>query len=308
MNTPAHIDLETDIIQRDEFVKFFFDKLDDVVWVLGKFCERAEWLMERDGRFTQVIAEMHLAATEVEDILKYAEVFDQNMSEMLLLANSCTLSDDFNQMRKTMQNTLSKLPMYCSNELADMSRLLKLSEEENEPTKTLNRQFLKSAYDVLKNFLQVLNALFFYIDHAYKSFEEVNDAQMKTLYDRMYMQYCSDNVQMLQEYADEVDDVREAKNELKEMFSRPALLHLYKRNVGKPHMLIREMRKQCLFENHLVEIFAYRAKMEKLKGMKEQEATPKIEIKEVVLQKNIENEFHNVEKGATGVKKEYYRD
>lgn len=308
MNTPAHIDLETDIIQRDEFVKFFFDKLDDVVLVLGKFCERADWLMEREGRISQLMAEVHLAATEVEGILKYADVFDQNMSQMLLLANGCTLSDNFREVRKQLQNTLSKLPMYCSNELADMSGLLKLSDEENEPTKTLNRHLLRSTKDILVNFGQVLNKMFFYIDHAYQSFEEVNDAQMRSLYDRLYMQYCNDNVQMLQEYADEVDDVREAKKELKEIFSRPMLLSLYQRNVGKPHLLIREMRKQCLFENHLIEIFAYRAKMEKLKGLTLTDEKTNIEIKELVLHKTVETEIKNVESGGTGVKKEYPKD
>ena len=44
-----------------------------------------------------------------------------------------------------------------------------------------------------------------------KSFEELNDARIKSLYESQYMRYCNDNVQMLQEYADEIDDVNEAK-------------------------------------------------------------------------------------------------
>lgn len=74
----GYIDLETDISQRSEFVKEFFDRLDDVVWVLGKFCERADWLMGRECRISQLMGEVHLASTEVESVLKYAEVFDLN--------------------------------------------------------------------------------------------------------------------------------------------------------------------------------------------------------------------------------------
>lgn len=302
MNTPAHIDLETDIIQRSEFVKEFFYKLNDVVWVLSKFCERADWLMERECRISQLMSEVNFASTEVEGILRYAEIYDQNMSEMLLLANGCELPKDFNVIRKQMQTILPRLLMYCSNELSDMSRLLMVSEEENEPTKTLNRQLLRMTEDIIKNFGQVLSRLFFHIDHAYKSFEEVNDAQMKILYDRQYMQYCDDNAKMLQEYADEIDDVSEAKRDLKELFSLPSLYNMYKRNIGKPNLLIREMRKQCMFENHLIEIFAYRAKMEKLKELKTNNVpqTP-IVYGDLVITKNVQNEVSGVAKGATGV-------
>jgi spore coat protein CotF len=74
---------------------------------------------------------------------------------------------------------------------------------------------------------------------------------------------------MLQEYADDIEDLRDAKKDLKkEGFSLPSLLNLFTRNTGKPHLLIREMRKACMYENHLIEIFAYKAKMEKLREMK----------------------------------------
>lgn len=279
MDSIATIDLETDVIQRCEFVKDFFDKLNDVVWVLGKFCERADWLMARESRVSQLMSEMNFAATEVEGILKYAEIFDINMSEMLLLANGCELPQDYQKVHKDLQSVLPRILPYCSNELEDMAKLLRASEEENEPTKTINRQMLREATNIIKNFGQVLQLLFFRIEHAYKSFEEVNDAQMKNLYDRQYMRYCNDNVQMLQEYVDEIDDVNEAKQDLKESFSHPLLLNMYKRNNGKPHLLIREMRQQCMFENHLIEIFAYRAKMEKLKSIKPRKPEPKIDIK-----------------------------
>jgi hypothetical protein len=288
MDSIAHIDLETDVMQRSEFVKDFFNKLDDVVWVLDKFCERAEWLMARESRVSQLMGEMNFAATEIEGILKYAEVFDINMSEMLLLANGCEPPKDYQKVRTRLQGVLPRIFPYCSKELEDMSKMLRASEEENEPTKTLNRQLLRNVKDIVTNFGQVLRLLFFRIEHAYKSFEEVNDAQMKNLYDRQYMRYCNDNVQMLQEYVDEIDDVNEAKQDLKESFSHPLLLNMYKRNNGKPHLLIREMRQQCMFENHLIEIFAYRAKMEKLKSIKSCKPESKIEI-------NIENYQPNIQ-------------
>ena len=308
MEESAYIDLETDISQRSEFVKYFFDKLDDVVWVLGKFCERADWLMSRECRISQLMAEVHIAATEVESILKYAEVFDQSMGEMLLLANGCELTQEYKEVRKQLQSVLPRILPYCSNELADMSGLLIVSEEENEPTKMLNRQLLRTTNVLVQNFAQVISRLFFHIDNAYKRFDEVNDAQMKLIFERQYERYCNDNMQMLQEYVDDVDDVREAKKELKDMFSHPALLNIYKRNIGKLHLLIREMRKQCYFETNLIEIFAYRAKMEKLKSMKQPDEKPKIEIKEVVLQKHVETEIHNIENGGIGVNKEYNKD
>lgn len=276
MSAVATIDLETDVIQRSEFVKEFFDKLNDVVWVLGKFCERADWLMARESRVSQLMSEMNFAATEIEGILKYAEVFDINMSEMLLLANGCEPPQDYQRVRKELQNVLPRILPYCSNELEDMSKLLRASEEENEPTKTINRQMLRNVKEIVTNFGQVLRLLFFHIEHAYKSFEELNDAQIKSLYESQYMRYCSDNVQMLQEYADEIDDINEAKRDLKELFSLPSLHNIYKRNIGKPHLLIREMRQQCMFENHLIEIFAYRAKMEKIRGMKPHVSEPTI--------------------------------
>ena len=163
---------------------------------------------------------------------------------------------------------------------------------------------LREATSIIKNFGQVLQLLFFRIEHAYKSFEELNDARIKSLYESQYMRYCNDNVQMLQEYADEIDDVNEAKKELKEMFSLPSLYSIYKRNVGKPHLLIREMRQQCMFENHLMEIFAYRSKMEKLKGMTKtiKETQPKIEVHgDFVLSKRVNNEVNGVASGATGI-------
>ena len=219
-----------------------------------------------------------LSCMTTEGILKYAEIFDINMSEMLLLANGCELPQDYHSVRKDLQSVLLRILPYCSNELEDMAKLLRASEEENEPTKTINRQLLKDATNIIKNFGQVLQLLFFRIEHAYKSFEELNDARIKSLYESQYMRYCNDNVQMLQEYADEIDDVNEAKKELKEMFSLPSLHSIYKRNIGKPHLLIREMRQQCMFENHLIEIFAYRAKMEKIKDMKPREPEPKIVV------------------------------
>lgn len=274
----GYIDLETDISQRSEFVKEFFDKLDDVVWVLSKFCENADWLMGRECRISQLMGVIHLASTEVESVLKYAEVFDLNMGEMLLLANSCELSQEYKEVRKKLQSILPRLLPYCSNELSDMSKLLMVSEEENEPTKFLNRQLLKMTNDIVKNFAHVLQLLFFHIDNAYQRFEALNDAQIKILFDKQYMQYCNDNAQMLQEYVDDIDDVREAKSELKDLFSMPSLLKCYKRNVGKPHFLIKEMRQSCMFEHHLIEIYAYQAKMEKLKNIKAPEPSPQIVI------------------------------
>ena len=274
----GYIDLETDISQRSEFVKEFFDRLDDVVWVLGKFCEHADWLMGRECRISQLMGEVHLASTEVESILKYAEVFDLNMGEMLLLANGCELSQEYKEVRKQLQSILPRLLPYCSNELKDMSKLLMVSEEENEPTKLLNRQLLKMTNDIVKNFVHVLQLLFFHIDNAYQRFEALNDAQIKILFDKQYMQYCNDNAQMLQEYVDDIDDVHEAKSELKELFSMPSLLKCYKRNVGKPHLLIKEMRQSCMFEHHLVEIYAYQAKMEKIKNIKAPAPSPQIVI------------------------------
>jgi len=300
----VNIDLETDVIQRSEFVKDFFYRLNDVVWVLGRFCERADWLMARESRVSQLMSEMNFAATEVEGILKYAEVFDMNMSEMLLLANGCELPQDYQKVHKDLQSVLPRILPYCSNELKDMAKLLRASEEENEPTKTINRQILREATNIIKNFGQVLHLLFFHIEHAYKSFEELNDARIKSLYESQYMRYCNDNVQMLQDYADEIDDVNEAKKELKEMFSLPSLHSIYKRNVGKPHLLIREMRQQCMFENHLMEIFAYRSKMEKLKGMTKttKETQPKIEVHgDLVMTKHVGNEVNGVAAGATGI-------
>lgn len=300
----AYIDLETDISQRSEFVKYFFDKLDDVVWVLGKFCERADWLMARESRVSQMMSEMNFAATEVEGILKYAEVFDMNMSEMLLLANGCELPQDYQSVRKNLQSVLPRILPYCSNDLEDMAKLLRASEEENEPSKTINRQMLREAPNIIKNFGQVLNLLFFRIEHAYKSFEELNNAQIKSLYESQYMRYCNDNVQMLQEYADEIDDVNEAKKELKELFSLPSLHSIYKRNIGKPYLLIREMRQKCMFENHLMEIFAYRSKMEKLKGMTKttKETQPQYVVQgDLVMSKHVENEVNGVADGATGI-------
>ena len=274
----GYIDLETDISQRSEFVKEFFDRLDDVVWVLGKFCEHADWLMSRECRISQLMGEVHLASTEVESVLKYAEVFDLNMGEMLLLANGCELSQEYKEVRKRLQSILPRLLPYCSNELSDMSKLLMVSEEENEPTKFLNRQLLKMTNDIVKNFAHVLHLLFFHIDNAYQRFEALNDAQIKILFDKQYMQYCNDNAQMLQEYVDDIDDVREAKNELKELFSMPSLLKCYMRNAGKPHLLIKEMRQSCMFEHHLVEIYAYQAKMEKIKNVKAPAPSPQIVI------------------------------
>ncbi len=308
MEATAYIDLETDISQRSEFVKFFFDKLDDVVWVLGKFCERADWLMSKECRISQLMAEVHIAATEVESILKYAEVFDLNMGEMLLLANGCELSKEYNNVRKQLQSVLPRILPYCSNELADMSKLLIASEEENEPTKMLNRQLLRSTNVLVQNFAQVVSRLFFHIDNAYKRFGEVNDTQMKLIFEKQYERYCNDNMQMLEDFVDDVDDVREAKKELKELFSMPSLLTLYKNNIGKPHLLIRQMRQQCMFESHLIEIYAYQAKSERLKGLKSTEAQPKIEIKEIVLQKHVGTEIQNVEAGGTGVNNEIKKD
>lgn len=304
MDSIAAIDLETDVMQRCEFVKDFFDKLSDVVWVLDKFCERADWLMARESRVSQLMSEMNFAATEVEGILKYAEVFDMNMSEMLLLANGCELPQDYQSVRKNLQSVLPRILPYCSNDLEDMAKLLRASEEENEPTKTINRQMLREAPNIIKNFGQVLNLLFFRIEHAYKSFEELNDAKIKSLYESQYMRYCNDNVQMLQEYADEIDDVNEAKKELKELFSLQSLHSIYKRNVGKPHLLIREMRQKCMFENHLMEIFAYRSKMEKLKGMTKttKETQPQYVVQgDLVMSKHVENEVNGVADGATGI-------
>ncbi len=308
MDSAAYIDLETDISQRSEFVKYFFDKLNDVVWVLGRFCEQADWLMARECRISELMGEVHLASSEVEGIMKYAEVFDQNMGEMLLLANSCEPSDEYLKVRKQLQSILPRILPYCSNELKDMERLLLTSEEENEPTKIINRQLLRMTNSIVSNFVQVLQLLFFHIDNAYKRFDEVNDAQMKNLYERQYMRYCNDNAQMLQEYVDDIDDVREAKKELKDLFSLPSLLNCYKRNIGKPHLLIKEMRQSCYFENHLVEIYAYQAKMEKLRTLKVPDIEPKIEIKEVVLQKHVGTQIQNVEAGGTGVNNEIKKD
>lgn len=308
MEAEAYIDLETDISQRSEFVKFFFGKLDDVVWVLGKFCERADWLMSRECRISQLMAEVHIAATEVEGILKYAEVFDQSMGEMLLLANSCELSKEYIKVRKQLQSVLPRILPYCSNELSDMGKLLIASEEENEPTKMLNRQLLRTTNVLVQNFAQVITRLFFHIDNAYKRFDNVNDAQMKVIFEKQYERYCNDNLQMLDEFVGDVDDVREAKKELKELFSLPSLLTLYKNNIGKPHLLIKQMRQRCMFEGNLIEIYAYQAKSERLKGLKSTEAHPKIEIKEVVLQKHVDTEIQNVEAGGTGVNNEIKKD
>lgn len=308
MEAAAYIDLETEFSQRVEFVEYFFGKLDDVVWVLGKFCERADWLMSRECRISQLMAEVHIAATEVESILKYAEVFDQSMGEMLLLANGCELSKEYAEVRKQLQSVLPRILPYCSNELADMSRLLMVSEEENEPTKMLNRQLLRTTNVLVQNFAQVISRLFFHIDNAYKRFDEVNDAQMKLIFEKQYERYCNDNVQMLEEYVDDVDDVREAKKELKELFSMPSLLTLYKNNIGKPHLLIKQMRQRCMFENNLIEIYAYQAKSERLKGLKRTEEKTKIEIKEVVLQKHVDTEIQNVAAGGTGVNNEIKKD
>ena len=308
MEAAAYIDLETDISQRSEFVKFFFDKLEDVVWVLGKFCERADWLMSRECRISQLMAEVHIAATEVESILKYAEVFDQSMGEMLLLANGCELSKEYVEVRKQLQSVLPRILPYCSNELADMGKLLIASEEENEPTKTLNRHLLRTPDKLVPNFAQVITRLFFHIDNAYKRFDEVNDAQMKLIFEKQYERYCNDNMQMLEEFVDDVDDVRETKKELKELFSMPSLLTLYKNNIGKPHLLIKHMRQRCMFESNLIEIYAYRAKSERLKGLKRTEEKPKIEIKEVVLQKHVDTEIQNVAAGGTGVNNEIKKD
>ena len=308
METVAYIDLETDISQRSEFVKFFFGKLDDVVWVLGKFCERADWLMSRECRISQLMAEVHIAATEVESILKYAEVFDLNMGEMLLLANGCELSEEYVAVRKQIQSVLPRILPYCSNELSDMGRLLIVSEEENEPTKMLNRQLLRTTNVLVQNFAQVISRLFFHIDNAYKRFDEVNDTQMKLIFEKQYERYCNDNMQMLDEYVDDVDDVREAKKELKELFSMPSLLTLYKNNIGKPHLLIKQMRQRCMFESNLIEIYAYQAKSERLKGLKRTEPHPQIEIKEVVLQKHVGTEIQNVAAGGTGVNNEIKKD
>lgn len=304
MDVAPHIDLETDVIQRSEFVKEFFDKLNDVVWVLSKFCERADWLMERECRVSQLMGELNFASTEIEGILEYAEVFDRNMSEMLLLSNGCELPKDYLKVRKESPTVLNRILHYCSNELVEMGKLLKSSDEENEPTKTINRQLLRDAGEIVTNFGQVLRKLFFHIEHAYKSFEEVNDAQMKILFDKQYMQYCYDNAKTLQEYADEIDDVSEAKQDLKELFSLPSLYNMYKRNIGKPNLLIREMRQQCMFENHLIEIFAYCAKMEKLKDLKQSNVpTSQIVFKGdyVAGDKHVGNEVGNVESGATGI-------
>lgn len=189
-----------------------------------------------------------------------------------------------------------------------MERLLLTSEEENEPTKIINRQLLRMTNSIVPNFIQVLQLLFFHIDNAYKRFAEVNDVQMNNLFERQYMRYCNDNAQMLQEYLDDIDDVREAKKELKDLFSLPSLLNCYKRNIGKPHLLIKEMRQSCYFENHLVEIYAYQAKMEKLRTLKAPDIEPKIEIKEVVLQKHVDTQIQNVEAGGTGVNNEIKKD
>lgn len=270
MDATNYIDLETDISQRSEFVKYFFERLDDVMWVLGNFCERADWLMMRECRNSELVAEIQIAATEVESVLKYAVVFDQSMGQMLLLANGSKLPEEYNEICKKLQNILPRLLPYCSNEMGDMNKLLMYSEEENEPTKILNRQLLRMTESIVNNFAQVVGNLFFYIDHAYRSFEEMNDAQMKTMFDGQYMRYCKDNVQMLQEYIDDIDDndITEAKKELKDLFSLPSLLKCYQRNAGKPHLLIKEMRQACMFEHHLIEIYAYKAKLEKLKSMK----------------------------------------
>ena len=264
-----YFDLETEVSQRSVFVSYFFDRLDDVVWMLGKFCEHADWLMARECRISQLMAEVLIATTEVESILKCAEVFDQSMGEMLLLANSRELSNEYQYVMKQLQSILPRLLPYCSNELSDMGKLLMASEEENDTTKKLNRILLSKTQELERNFEQVLKLLSFHIDHAYRSFESLNDAQMKIIFDRQYSRYCNDNVKMLQEYADDIEDLRDAKKDLKkEVFSMSSLLNLYTRNIGKPHLLIREMRQACMFENHLIEIFAYRAKMEKIKEMK----------------------------------------
>ena len=57
-----------------------------------------------------------------------------------------------------------------------------------------------------------------------------------------------------------------------------------------------------MFENHLIEIFAYRAKMEKLKELKTNNVpqTP-IVYGDLVITKNVQNEVSGVAKGATGV-------
>ena len=303
MDDTAYIDLETDISQRSEFVKFFFDKLDDVVWVLGKFCERADWLMSRECRISQLMAEVQIAATEVESILKYAEVFDQNMGEMLLLANGCELSQEYVEVRKQLQSVLPRILPYCSNELADMSRLLMVSEEENEPTKMLNRQLLRTTNVLVQNFAQVVSRLYFHIDNAYKRFDEVNDAQMKMIFEKQYKRYCNDNLQMLDEFVDDVDDVREAKKELKELFSMPSLLTLYKNNIGKPHLLIKQMRQRCMFESNLIEIYAYQAKSERLKGLKgTQKPMPQIVVEgDMVMEKNVKHEVNGVAAGGAGI-------
>jgi len=274
----AYIDLETDISDRGEFVKFFFERLDDVMWILGKFCEKADWLMVRECRNSELICEINIAASEVEGILKYAKVFDQSMGQMLLLANGSKLPEEYNDICKKLQNILPRLLPYCSNEMSDMNKLLMVSEEENEPTKMLNRQMLRMTESVVHNFAQVVGQLFFYIDHAFKSFEELNDVQMKNMYENLYMRYCKDNVQMLQEYADEIYDVSEAKHELKELFSLPSLLNLYNRYKTKPHLLIKEMRRSCMFEHHLMEIYAYQAKMEKIRTLNMPKTETRIEV------------------------------
>lgn len=304
MDATNYIDLETDISQRSEFVKYFFERLDDVMWVLGKFCERADWLMVRECRNSELMCEINVAASEVEGILKYAVVFDQNMSQMLLLANGSKLPEEYNDICKKLQNILPRLLPYCSNEMGDMNKLLMYSEEENEPTKILNRQVLRMTESIVNNFAQVVGNLFFYIDHAYRSFEEMNDAQIRTMFEGQYMRYCKDNVQMLQEYVDDIDDISEAKKELKDLFSLPSLLKCYQRNVGKPHLLIKEMRQACMFEHHLIEIYAYKAKMEKIRNFKASanDSTQKIIVQgDLVVNKNVDKEVNGVASGATGI-------
>ena len=295
-----YFDLETEVNQRSEFVSYFFDRLDDVVWMLGKFCEHADWLMARECRISQLMAEVLIATTEVESILKYAEVFDQSMGEMLLLANSHELSQEYQYVMKQLQSILPRLLPYCSNELSDMGKLLMASEEENDTTKKLNRILLSKTQELERNFEQVLKLLSFHIDHAYRSFESLNDAQMKIIFDRQYSRYCNDNVKMLQEYADDIEDLRDAKKDLKkEGFSLPSLLNLFTRNTGKPHLLIREMRKACMYENHLIEIFAYKAKIEKLKEMKATHPESATEIGKMVVKSVVVNNF---EAGSIDIK------
>lgn len=284
------IDIETEINDRRKRHICLMKDLDGVMDVLGSFTRQAEWMMKHDYRIGELIGEVVVASTEVEHILPRTEQYFVDYQNMLLPAIDRQKPKSFDDIIYNVKAIIHQLKPYCDKIMEDEEKLNLSRIGEIELTGEINNKFIAYYKNVIDNFSISIDKLERHINESEKKHSNIPDDSIKMRFENMYKQYYTAKQQDLNEFIEDIEDIRAAKRDFIAT-NQSNLLNIFQQNEKHPELIISILRNKRETEIALISIFYYKSRLDVLKGLKtaaknkEKVAADKVQPENIVFRK-----------------------